>query len=128
MTLTVGDTYSESGATWTDAEDGSGTISVASSGTVNTAIPGAYTLTYSYTDTASHMSNIVTRTVTVVKACIANPQPGDIFQVVNTSQVLMRGDYSWIDNMNSYASVGIYSLYFISYDGTDSTMELHDAM
>jgi Domain of unknown function (DUF5011) len=96
MTLTVGDTYSESGATWTDIEDGSGTISVASSGTVNTAIPGTYTLTYSYTDTAGHISNIVTRTVTVVKACLASPQDRNVIEIINPGQIRVRGDHSWL--------------------------------
>ncbi len=36
ITLTQGDTYTEQGATWSDAQDGSGAATI--SGTVNTAV------------------------------------------------------------------------------------------
>lgn len=48
--LNVGDSYTEQGATWTDIQDGSGTIDEPTTGTVDTETPGKYTLTYSYTD------------------------------------------------------------------------------
>ena len=64
LTIAQGGTYSESGATWTDNNDGTGTILVAS-GSVDTNTVGVYTLSYTYTDTASNSGNTVTRTVTV---------------------------------------------------------------
>lgn len=58
-------TYSDAGATWSDTVDGSGTIAIASSGNVNTRVPGIYILTYSKTDTAGNTGSI-TRSVTIV--------------------------------------------------------------
>jgi hypothetical protein len=63
MTISVGDTYTDSGATFVDNVDGTG--SVVGSGTVNTAVPGTYTITYDYTDHAGNPAATVTRTVTV---------------------------------------------------------------
>ena len=42
INIVQGSTYADSGATWTDNVDGSGTL--VASGSVNTAIPGYYTL------------------------------------------------------------------------------------
>ena len=64
INLNVGATYTEQGASWTDAEDGSGTISSPTSGSVNTSVANTYTLTYTYTD-AGGLSDSVTRTVIV---------------------------------------------------------------
>jgi hypothetical protein len=66
VTLTVGDTYSEQGATWTDIVDGSGTVTNVT-GTVDINTPGAYTVTYTYTDVAGNTAT-ATRTVTVEAA------------------------------------------------------------
>lgn len=46
--------YSDSGATWIDAVDGSGTILSATSGVVNTGVVGSYILEYSHTDLAGN--------------------------------------------------------------------------
>jgi len=62
INLNLGDTYSELGATALDNVDGSITVSI--SGTVNTSVPGTYTLTYSATDSASNSSS-TTRNVNV---------------------------------------------------------------
>ncbi len=50
VNLLIGDTYTESGFTISDFEDGDLTLSGSSTGTVNTSIPGIYILTYSVTD------------------------------------------------------------------------------
>jgi hypothetical protein len=65
MQLTVGDTFTDPGATATDDVDGDLTNHINVSGTVDTATAGDYTLTYSATDAAGNTGN-VTRTVTVV--------------------------------------------------------------
>ena len=44
--------YTELGATWSDAVDGTGLIVAASSGLVNTGSLGNYTLSYSYADSS----------------------------------------------------------------------------
>lgn len=64
MTLTVGHTYTEPGATAADAEQGDLTSSIVITGNVNTAVAGTYTVTYKVTD-AGGLSDTKTRTVTV---------------------------------------------------------------
>lgn len=63
LTLPVGSTFTDPGATALDAVDG--VVAVNTSGSVNTAAPGSYTITYSATDAATNTAT-VTRTVNVV--------------------------------------------------------------
>lgn len=64
ISLIVGESFTDPGATFSDNVDGTGNATV--SGTVNAAVPGTYTLTYRYTDAAGNAADPVTRTVTVV--------------------------------------------------------------
>lgn len=66
-TLTEGDTWVDPGYSATDNMDGDLTAEVTITGTVNTATPGSYTLTYSVTDAAGN-TGTATRTVTVLPA------------------------------------------------------------
>ena len=71
VTLTVGDTYVEEGATAVDAQDGDLTLQILTdSSNVNTGVAGTYTVTYNVTDGAGNAATEVTRTVTV-----NNPAP-----------------------------------------------------
>jgi hypothetical protein len=64
VTIYVGDTYTDTGATATDNLSGlSG--SVTSTGTVNPSVAGTYTITYNVSDNAGNAATTVTRTVTV---------------------------------------------------------------
>src|SRR3989338_9247839 len=72
LTLTVGDSFTDEGATTADIVDGAGTADV--SGSVNTSSAGTYTLTYDKTDAAGNHAAAVTRTVTV-NAPPAPPAP-----------------------------------------------------
>ena len=63
QTLTVGDSFTDEGATASDAVTAS--VSVSVSGSVNTSSAGTYVLTYSATDNAGNAAAEVTRTVTV---------------------------------------------------------------
>ncbi|MBX7259509.1 MAG: DUF5011 domain-containing protein [Candidatus Hydrogenedentes bacterium] len=65
VTLNVGQTYLEPGATATDAVSGDRTANIAVSGTVNTGMPGTYYLTYQAADVAGNLGN-ATRTVVIV--------------------------------------------------------------
>jgi len=71
ITVYIGAVFTDLGATWTDAVDGTGVV-LAYSGTVNTSILGTYTLAYKKVDVAGNISPIITRTVTVVNP----PAPG----------------------------------------------------
>jgi hypothetical protein len=64
-TVFVGASYTELWATWIDNRDGSGTVSVPYSGSVNIAQPGTYVLSYRHIDTASNTGNTVIRTIAV---------------------------------------------------------------
>jgi hypothetical protein len=61
ITQTAGQTFTDPGATATDDVDDS--VSVTTSGSVNTSVPGTYTLTYGATDTAGNAATQATRTV-----------------------------------------------------------------
>ncbi len=63
VTVDWGSSYTDAGATATDNVDSS--VTVNTSGTVNTAKPGSYTITYTATDAAGNVADSVTRTVTV---------------------------------------------------------------
>ncbi|SFZ90000.1 Por secretion system C-terminal sorting domain-containing protein [Flaviramulus basaltis] len=65
--LTVGDTYTELGATATDNVDGNLTSSIVTSGTVNTNSEGTYTVTYSVSDAAGNLAS-ANRTIVVNEA------------------------------------------------------------
>ena len=69
--LTVGDTWSDPGATATDNVDGDLTSSISITGTVDASTVGTYTLTYSVTDAASNSAS-TTRTVIVNQAVISS--------------------------------------------------------
>jgi len=62
-TVELGATYTDAGATATDAVDGTRTVT--STGTVDTSTVGSYTITYTASDTSSNTST-ATRTVNVV--------------------------------------------------------------
>ncbi len=62
--------WSDSGATWSDNVDGTGTIATASSGSVNVAVAGTYPLIYQYVDVAGNTGS-TTRTVVVTAPIIS---------------------------------------------------------
>ena len=68
VTLTVGDAYLDPGFTAVDNVDGDITVNVVVSGTLDTTTTGIYTLTYSVTDTATNIAEIVSREVTIITA------------------------------------------------------------
>ena len=63
LTLAVGSTFNDPGATALDAVDGE--VGVNASGVVDTALPGTYTITYSANDAAGNNAT-ATRTVSVI--------------------------------------------------------------
>ena len=63
VTVELGATYTDAGATATDL---SGAITVTSTSTVDTSVVGSYTVTYSASDASGNAATQVTRTVNVV--------------------------------------------------------------
>ncbi len=66
VSLTVGDTYTDAGATCTDDTDGA-ISTLDDSANVDTQTPNSYTITYSCTDTSGNIATPVYRTVTVAE-------------------------------------------------------------
>jgi len=64
ITLTIGDTYTELGASATDNKDGDITSKITTIGLVDTSKAGTYTITYSVTDAAANTA-VATRTIIV---------------------------------------------------------------
>jgi hypothetical protein len=65
VSLNVGETYSDAGATATDNVDGNITSSIVTVNPVNVNTAGTYTVTYNVSDAASNAATQVTRSVTV---------------------------------------------------------------
>ena len=65
INLLQGEVYSDAGATAFDYEDGDLTLQIVASGSVDTAAPGSYTLTYDVTDNSGKSAAQVTRSVNV---------------------------------------------------------------
>ncbi len=68
MSVNVGSTFSDPGASATDNVDGDISSNVVVSGSVNTAVIGSYVLTYDVSDVAGNAATQVSRTVDVVAA------------------------------------------------------------
>lgn len=84
MSITVGGTYAELGATCTDDKDA--TCTVVTTGTVDTSTVGTYTITYTATDTAGNTSTL-TRTVNVVAVADSAPIVGGAFASLSDMMV-----------------------------------------
>ncbi len=66
VTMGVGTTYTEDGATCIDNNDGDISSQIGMTGSVNTGTAGTYTITYTCTDAADNPATPITRTVSVV--------------------------------------------------------------
>jgi VCBS repeat-containing protein len=76
VNLTVGDSYTDAGATAADAEDGDISADIVVGGdTVNTATAGTYVITYNVSDSDGNAAAEVTRTVVVSEAPPPPPPP-----------------------------------------------------
>ncbi|MCP5089390.1 MAG: DUF5011 domain-containing protein, partial [Gammaproteobacteria bacterium] len=65
MTLNIGQTYNEPGATASDNIDGDLSVSITIGGSVDTGVAGLYTLTYNVSDAAGNAAIEVSRSVSV---------------------------------------------------------------
>ena len=66
VTIELGDTYTDAGATATDSYDGDITSSIVTVSNVNTAIAGVYTVSYNVSDSNGNAAAEVTRTVNII--------------------------------------------------------------
>ena len=79
VTVTVGDTYTDAGATASDDEEGDITANIAVVSTVDTTTAGTYAVTYSVSDGALNAATEVVRTVTVEAALPPNDSDSEQF-------------------------------------------------
>lgn len=86
INITVGDSYTDDGATATDDVDPS--VTVTTTGSVDTATAGNYTVAYNATDIAGNMALEVTRIVHV------NPRPTETFIIRYNETILYNGSVS----------------------------------
>jgi hypothetical protein len=120
--------YSDPGATWTDAVDGNGSTDV--SGTVDVSVPGTYTLTYSKTDAAGNAATQVTRMVTVTdttKPVIT--LTGDSIVTHEAATSYSDAGATWTDALdgngtldaNGTVNANVPGTYVLTYSKVDAT-------
>ena len=102
VTIELGATYTDEGATASDNYDGDITDSIVTETTVDTSVVGSYTVTYNVTDANSNDATTVTRIVNVV----------DLIIPILT---LVGEDLIYIDQGSNYFDAGATAL--DNYDG-----------
>ncbi len=112
ITLTVGDSYTDAGATATDDVSGDLTSSIVTTNPVDTSTPGTYTVTYTVTDVASNTTSIG-RIVTVNTAIAAGKTwvPDDTFEqvLINLGLDDTLDNYVTTSNISSVTSLSFSS-------------------
>lgn len=133
--IEFGQNYTEQGAMWTDAYDGSGSAII--TGSVNVGVIGSYTLYYNITDTNGNVATQITRTV-VVRDTTAPVFNGDTSYTFSTSVYItldqILEDITVLDiydgNLTSSIIVssnnfndqgGVVGIYTVVLSATDST-------
>lgn len=113
ITINQYDTYTELWASWIDNIDGSNTILVPTSWSVDTNIVGSYILEYTYSDIAGNSWNIVTRTVNIVDT---------ISPIVTTwSQSINEGNNITINMLGNVSDNNSIINYWFDIDNNGST-------
>ena len=133
VTVEVGGSYTDAGATATDIGDGDLTLSITTVNAVDTTTVGSYTVTYNVSDSSSNAAIQVTRTVNVVDTTapvitLAGVSPVTVeagaayFDAGATASDIGDGDLTLsittINPVNT-ATVGTYT---VTYNVTDSSM------
>ncbi|MBU2997464.1 DUF5011 domain-containing protein [Cellulophaga baltica] len=94
ITVTVGDTYIDEGATATDDIDGDLTSEIVTINPVDTSIAGEYTITYNVEDQAENNATEVIRTVTVVEELDTTPP---VITLVGESEIIVTVGDIYVD-------------------------------
>jgi hypothetical protein len=132
ITLTVGEAYTEYGATATDTVDGTVTVTIGGD-TVDTGVAGIYIITYNATDAAQNAATQVTRTVNVEAAPVADTtDPVINLNGASTITLTVGQTYTELvsatDNVDGTVQVtiggtvdtGVAGTYTLTYDATDA--------
>jgi hypothetical protein len=128
-----GAAYSELGATALDDIDGDLTSSITISQSVNTAVLGAYNVTYSVTDSHSNTTTLI-RVINVIDT--VNP----VVVLVNSAEITLTDGAAYIEygatasdnslevltvSITGTVNSGLAGDYTVSYAATDSTGNTH---
>ncbi len=138
VSVEQGRAYTELGATWTDAVDGSGNAA-AGGDTVDTSTIGAYTVTYNKTDSAGNIATQVTRTVNVTADVTAPTigRTGSPVVYVLQNELYTELGATWNDLVDGTgsATVGgdtvntsVLGSYTVTYDHTDVAGNVADTV
>jgi len=127
MTVECGGTYTDAGATAVDACDG--VLTVSTNGTVNPAVPGTYTITYTATDGQSQTS-VVTRTVNVVDTqapvitlngnATVNVECGSTYTEAGATAVDTCDAFPTV-NISGSVNTAVPGTYTLTYTATDAS-------
>ena len=89
--VTQNSTYTDAGATAFDLEDGDLTSNIVVTGSVNTAVIGEYTLTYTVTDSGG-LTDVKTRTVNVISSDTA-----PVITLIGDATITIRQDATYVE-------------------------------
>ena len=139
INLTVGDTFTDSGATATDVlyegVDGNITSSITTSGSVDTSTAGTYTISYNVSDAAGNAATVVQRTVivsataaytitpviTLTGSSTINLTVGDTFTDAGaTASDNVDGDVTSSRSIPGSVDTSTAGIYTISYNVSDA--------
>ena len=112
INVTLGDAFTDPGATATDNVDGDITTSIVVSGdTVDVNTAGTYTITYNVSDAAGNPATEVTRTVTVAAPGACTAETNESYSAADLNMTFLTdpsafvisdgAGFEWIDNPDS---------------------------
>ena len=126
----VGNSYSDAGATATDAYDGDLTSSITTTSNVNINTVGSYTVTYTVTDSSSNSAtatrtvNVVDTTAPVITISGANPVDVDLGTTYNdagaTATDAYDGDLTASITVSSNVDTNTVGTYTVTYTVSDA--------
>ncbi len=126
----VGNSYSDAGATATDAYDGDITSSITTTSNVNINTVGSYTVTYTVTDSSSNSAtatrtvNVVDTTAPVITLSGANPVDVDLGTTYNdagaTATDANDGDLTASITVSSNVDTNTVGTYTVTYTVSDA--------
>ena len=139
VTIEVGSTYTDAGATATDNYDGDISANIVVSGIVDTATLGSYTLSYDVSDSSSNPATSVTRTVNVVDTTApVITLLGDDPVTIEVGSTYIDAGATATDNYDGDISANIVvsgtvdtatlGSYTLSYDVSDSSGNLAETI
>ncbi len=131
--LTVGDTFTDQGATATDNVDGDLTSSITSTSTVNTSVVGFYYVLYSVTDAAGNpaapeyreinvrAADTTAPVITLIGSTVIELTVGDTFTDQGaTATDNVDGDLTSSITSTSTVNTSVVGFYYVLYSVTDA--------